>query len=115
MFILATEKSNQTSGFTFNVIVKDFSHSQGDKIDTSDLRDATGNIIDLQDILDHASVSGGNTIIDLGTFTSGGRGVSGTLTLENISSPAGLSASDFVFSGGVDWAAQLPVDVSLYG
>jgi VCBS repeat-containing protein len=114
-FVFATERSDASSGFHFGSLrVIDFSRGESDKIDLSDLRDASGNVLDLQDVLDHSSISGGKTVIDLGSYKSNGHSVSGTLTLDTISSPSTLIAADFVFSGGVDWAAALPSDISLY-
>jgi VCBS repeat-containing protein len=110
-FILATEKS--IGSLEFYVRIIDFTKGE-DRIDLSDLRDASGNVLDLQDILDHSSILGNKTVIDLGTFTSVGNPIIGTLTLDTITNPTALASSDFIFSGGVDWAAAIPIDISLF-
>ncbi|WP_243395869.1 beta strand repeat-containing protein [Sphingomonas oleivorans] len=112
-FVLDTAVNQGATGYSFSTAIQDFSQSDGDKLDLSDLRDSGGNVLDLQDILDHGAVTGGNLAIDLSSFTSGGQAVSGSVTLVGIDDPNDLTAADFIFSGGVDWQAQLPSGLSL--
>jgi VCBS repeat-containing protein len=106
--------TSEYSGSQFTGRIADFSHSDGDKIDLSALRDAGGNVLDLQDIIDHSSIVGDSVQIALDTFLSGGSAVRGTLTLDGISSVPALVAGDFIFSGGVDWKALIPADLNGY-
>jgi VCBS repeat-containing protein len=95
------------------VRIADFANADGDKIDLSALRDASGNALDLQDILDNSSVVGDSVQIALNTFkTAFGNSVSGALVIDGVSSAASLVAGDFVFTGGVDWKALIPIDIN---
>ncbi len=108
-FIVSTEYS-----YSQYARIADFSHADGDKIDLSALRDASGNVLDLQDIIDHSTIIGDSVQIALDTFLSGGNAVRGTLTLDGISSVPALVAGDFIFSGGSDWKALIPSDLGDY-
>ncbi len=106
--------SSDYSASQLTARIADFSHSDGDKIDLSALRDAGGNVLDLQDIIDHSSIVGDSVQIALDTFLSSGSAVRGTLTLDGISSVPALVAGDFIFSSGVDWKALIPSDINGY-
>jgi VCBS repeat-containing protein len=112
-FIIDTAAESGAAGYFFNVDVADFVQGS-DKIDLSDLRDALGNVIDLADILGAAISFGGNTDIDLQLFRSStGVALAGTLSLTGIANENNLTAADFIFSGGVDWQAQVPVEFAI--
>jgi VCBS repeat-containing protein len=113
IFIIDTRLNTGATGFIYNLDVSDFALGQ-DKIDLSDLRDSGGNVLNLQDIIDHSSSAGANTTIDLSTFLSAsGIAVGGDVVLNGISNVSSLSAADFVFTSGVDWYAQLPSDFNI--
>jgi VCBS repeat-containing protein len=115
IFILDTALNTNNrpgSGYYFYAGISGFERGV-DKIDLTDLRDASGNILDLQDILDHSTsytdaVSGASTRIDLSEFTSSlGLPIEGFLDLRGFSSSAPLGVSDFIFTGGEDWLITL--------
>jgi len=111
MFILAAHPWSEDQHLS--TTISDFTQG-ADLIDLSDLRDAGGTALALQDILDHSSMSGGDTEIDLSDFFSAdGYAISGTLTLSGISDAHSLATSDFIFSDGVDWEALVPADVNI--
>lgn len=113
IFVLDTSVNEGAAGYNLSARIQDFSRADGDRIDLSDLRDGNGNVLSLQNLLDHDAVNGGNLEIDLSAFTSSGQAISGKLTLVGIGDPSQLAASDFIFSGGIDWQAQVPSGLSL--
>ncbi|SNS80480.1 type I secretion C-terminal target domain (VC_A0849 subclass) [Sphingomonas laterariae] len=112
-FLFDTAVGRGAPGYNFATRIQDFTQAEGDRIDLSDLRDGGGAVLGLQDILDNSAVAGGNLVIDLSSFTAGGQAVIGSITLAGINDAGALGAADFIFSGGVDWQAQLPAGLSL--
>ncbi len=117
-FILATEG---ISGPFVNLRarINDFHWTENDKIDLSDLFDSTGAALDFSDILagiSHFTDPGGpeSSRIELTAYSSVGIQVSVDLLIFGAGSSQALNPNFFIFSGGVDWAAQLPVDVPVY-
>lgn len=112
-YVFDTALDKGSGGFNLTATITDFSRADGDKLDLSDMRDGSGNALDLQDILNSSAVTGGNLVIDLSGFTSDGKSVGGSLTLAGINDSGSLASSDFIFIDGIDWQAQLPPNLPL--
>jgi VCBS repeat-containing protein len=112
IFILDGAHDSQSDGKYFSrLTILDFTQSDNDRIDLSGVRDSTGNVIDMADILGHISSDSTGTTIDLSSLKIFGQFVDGTIKLAGFT--ATLTASDFIFSGGPDWQAMLPPDLTL--
>jgi VCBS repeat-containing protein len=97
----------------FSIEISGFAEAQRDLLDLSDFRDAGGNILDFQDILDNTTDTGNDLVLNLASFRlEGGAAVTGTVTLAGVASITSISSADFIFSGGIDWLAQLPMDIA---
>jgi Ca2+-binding RTX toxin-like protein len=100
----------------FTISLSDFNGSGGDRIDLSNLRDSLGNVLNMQDIAQAVSVAGGQVIIDLNGFsTVEGRHVSGEILFSSLNDTSMLAAEHFIFSGGMNWRAQVPAGVEFTG
>lgn len=90
-----------------------FSQIDGDRLDLSALRTKNGDVLTLADIKAAASTPFyGSTTIDLSAFEdAGGHGLSGRIVLNDVFAPADLRAGDFIFTGGADWKAAVPLDL----
>jgi Ca2+-binding RTX toxin-like protein len=97
----------------FSIDISGFAGTQRDVLDLSDFRDASGNVLDFQDILDNTTDTGNDLLINLASFRlEGGSAVTGNVTLAGVASITSITSADFIFAGGVDWLAQLPVDIA---
>ena len=102
LFILAPVGAGD--GLDVSVFIVDFASGE-DQIDLSGLRDADGSLLTIDDVLGHASMIDGNTVIDLGDFvTADGAAVDAAVTLTGVDT-ASLGAADFVLEAGVVWQA----------
>jgi VCBS repeat-containing protein len=117
--VILTRTADTAAFNSYDVRITNFFHEPGgpNRVDLSDLRDVSGNILDLSDILDHSTIKNDtlgqpfNHLIDLSTFKfADGSAVSGTILLEGNNSYA-LTAGDFIFSSGLNWEAMLPADL----
>lgn len=90
-----------------------FSQIDGDKLDLSALRTKNGDVLTLADVKAAASTPFyGSTTIDLSAFEdASGHALSGRIVLNDVFVPADLCATDFLFAGGADWKAAVPVDL----
>jgi len=113
-FIMATEPSTGAPLF-LEADLLDFEVGV-DKIDVSDLRDAQGNTLDFADIQARLGLQeDGGVSIDLDGLTSAdGSVIDGRIQIDNVLSVNDLSAADFIFTGGNDWVADVPQDVSIF-
>ncbi|MFD1612620.1 calcium-binding protein [Sphingomonas tabacisoli] len=86
-----------------------FNHSESDLLDFSHLRDLGNGQLTFTYVSAALSVQGQNLVLDLGQFHSdSGAALSGQIVFDNLNSPSQLSASDMIFTNGLDWKALIP-------
>ena len=100
------DPSRGTSG----KLICDFNLFDGDRVDLSALRSATGAVLTLSDVLAAANLSSNAAaVIDLAAFRdASGKALSGSLTLSYNVLPTALKAADFIFTPSSDWHSAIP-------
>lgn len=112
IIVIDTTLDRGTPGLSFDIDVQDLAN--GDRIDLSGLRDASGNLLDLADLLAAATDGVASVTIALSGFkTAAGGELSGTVEIFGIGAPADLAAASFIFANGPDWKTLLPADLSV--